>query len=176
MKIQSLSHSLLIANPDMEDIIFQDSVIYLASNSTFGSFGFTLNKESYISEQEIADQLDLSQKESLKLCVTMGGPCQIDEYFMLYKHNQQVKICDNIQDMKSYINKDKMESYRIFNGISRWEPGQLEHELQQGDWSVWPVHDRQVLWSTCLNEIHSCIQRTQTFTSVQYAQYSIGQA
>lgn len=58
------------------------------------------------------------------------------------------------------------EKLRVFNGFSSWAPGQLEHEIERGDWHILPI-DADALFGEPLEDLWPKLWRRATQVRVE---------
>ena len=144
--MNSLKNHLLISVPHMNDDIFGHSVIYICEHNLEGAMGLIINKPmDGISFKKLKNQnhinSDLFEKIEMKLF--FGGPILVEKIIALHTNelkvettiplNNKISISSEeriIRDIEKDINLD----CKLFCGHSGWSPGQLEREVENGDW------------------------------------------
>lgn len=148
-KRDPMAGSLLIAAPDMPDPNFRRAIVYLIEHDHTGSLGVVLTRAG---ETEIATILPAWAK----LCAAppmffIGGPVKPDTGIALAvlkaghdaagdRGLQQIEGRVHVVDLDGDpdLLRDRVDGMRIFVGYTGWGPGQLQGELDRGDWYVAP--------------------------------------
>lgn len=160
---------LLVATPKMVDPTFAQSVIYLVAHDTDGSLGVIVNEPvKEISFAELFDLMRLSRGDLAgKLTVHFGGPVGPrvgfvlhTRDFMLAQHELaagDVAVTTDPEMLTAIAGGRGPAKYIVTLGYAGWGPGQLEMEMQQGDWLVVPsdpdlifAPDPQQIWQRAL--------------------------
>ncbi len=135
---------LLIAKRHLDGPVFGRSVVLLVRHDHTGSLGLILNHPTEIGLAEALP--DLTETDSgLKLF--FGGPVAVE--FMVFlvrdyrppEHTthvlEDVYFGGHTESLKGVIGgRDPARRIRVFGGVAGWAPGQLDSELQRGDWFV----------------------------------------
>ncbi len=166
---EQLTGRLLVATPKMVDPTFAQSVIYLVAHDTDGSLGVIVNEPvKEISFAELFDLMRLSRGDLAgKLTVHFGGPVEPRVGFVLHTKDfmlAQHELTDG--DMAVTTDPEMLGAiaggrgpakYIVTLGYAGWGPGQLEMEMQRGDWLVVPsdpdlifAADPQQIWQRAL--------------------------
>ena len=138
--MNSLKNHLLISTPHMNDDIFCRSVIYICEHNLEGAFGLIINKPI---DNVSLKYLNSDYKGNIKTKLYFGGPILVEKIMALHanelntepdiKLNNKISISSGkeiIRNIEKNINLD----YKLFCGYSGWSPGQLEKEIENGDW------------------------------------------
>jgi putative transcriptional regulator len=162
---QSLTGQLLLASPTLTDPNFQRTVVLVGVHSEEGAMGVVLNRPSETTVNDAVPQLEGTVEEDP---VYVGGPVQPGSIILLAEFLDPAPIGllvvgrigfpapeTNIEQLT-----DATERRRVFAGYAGWSGGQLEAELEQGDWIVHPAQPEDVftdipeeLWSTVLTRM-----------------------
>ena len=147
--MKNLSNSFLINMPHLNhDPIFGQSLIYICNHNEEGTMGLIINKPLKGNQnQDILKDFGL-QNINENYNVYFGGPVSPEKGFILhdcsYKKNETMIIentarlsysKDIINDIKSGNGPNQ---FRLIMGYSGWDAGQLEQELDNGDWIIMP--------------------------------------
>tara|TARA_Y100001960_G_C14578659_1_gene779570 strand:- start:250 stop:765 length:516 start_codon:yes stop_codon:yes gene_type:complete len=147
--------------PHLNDPIFNKSLIYLCDNNKEGALGLIINKP-ILSENavEILKKTGL-KKTNPKLDIYFGGPVNIEMGLILhgsdYKTDSTISVSKSIsltsnkQIINDIINGKGPNKFRFSMGYAGWEKGQLEKELENGDWLLVPA-DVNIIFSVPDNE------------------------
>ena len=144
--MNSLKNHLLISTPHMNDDIFCRSVIYICEHNLEGAFGLIINKpidNVSLKYLKNIDYLNSDYIRNIKTKLYFGGPILVEKIMALHanelntepdiKLNNKISISSGkeiIRDIENDINLN----YKLFCGHSGWSPGQLEREIENGDW------------------------------------------
>jgi putative transcriptional regulator len=140
---------LLVAEDDLSDSDFADSVVLVMNNLGPAPVGVIVNRPTPITVAQLGAQLfpSLKQLAALHDKVYYGGPVELDSVWFLFRAAQAperaVQALDDVYLsadrglLLHLLSRDKpMDGLRIFVGHSGWAPGQLEAEIARGDWSL----------------------------------------
>tara|TARA_B100001559_G_scaffold289594_1_gene268040 strand:- start:564 stop:1112 length:549 start_codon:yes stop_codon:yes gene_type:complete len=144
--MHSLKNHFLISVPHLKDPFFEKSVVYLCEHDEKGAMGLIINKA--IKQNNITLEDSSSNNEFNKYLeqnyLYIGGPVLTDKVLFLHTNNEisksvpisdKVSISGNIELLNS-IQKSKKINCKLFLGHAGWSPGQLEREIENGDWLI----------------------------------------
>jgi putative transcriptional regulator len=160
---ESLSGQLLLASPTLRDPNFRRTVILIGAHSDDGAMGVVLNRPSQVTVGEAVPQLEpaIGEREP----VYVGGPVQPNSIVFLAEFLDPspagLLVLGRIgfPAPEAEINElsEATARGRVFAGYAGWGGGQLDDELQRGDWIAHPARpedvftdDPEELWSTVL--------------------------
>jgi putative transcriptional regulator len=145
----SMTAILLVARGELTDPDFADSIVLVMNNLGPAPVGIIVNRPTKVEVSELASKLfpNLSGLAQLHDKVYFGGPVEFGTVWFLFRAPTQpenaVRAFDGV-----YVSADKKlllsllgrakptEGLRIFIGHSGWAPGQLEGEIDRGDWTL----------------------------------------
>ena len=144
--MNSLKNHFLISVPHMNDNIFENSVIYICEHNLEGAMGLIINKPmnniSFKNKKNI-NHINSDCFENSKMKLYFGGPILVEKTIALHTNelkiesaialNNKISISSGekiINDVEKNINSN----YKLFYGHSGWSSGQLEKEIENGDW------------------------------------------
>ena len=141
--MNSLKNHLLISVPHMNDDIFGRSVIYICEHSLEGAMGLIINKPIDNTSMKNLKNINSDYFENTKIKLYFGGPILVEKTIAL--HTDELKIGNAIplnneflissgEEIIRNIEKEVNLTYKLFCGHSGWSPGQLEREIENGDW------------------------------------------
>jgi putative transcriptional regulator len=137
--------TFLVATDNLAGSSFEETVILVTNYSKQGTVGIAINRPTTLTLKEAfpEDKHFEDKKDELYL----GGPVRPDSLFVLMKTKHpeggmqhiaaDVYFSAGIAAMVHDIEKNGGNlTARAFAGYSGWAAGQLEEEIQQGDWLV----------------------------------------
>jgi putative transcriptional regulator len=138
--MESVRGQLLIAGPTLIDPNFWRTVVLVVEHSEEGAFGIVLNRPSETSVGDAVPELDelLDAEEPLFI----GGPVQPSSVVILghFEDPSDAALIafDDVGVLGTSPSIEEMSvglrAARAFVGHSCWGPGQLDSELERGDW------------------------------------------
>jgi putative transcriptional regulator len=149
--MKSFSNHFIISMPHMNDPIFSKSLIYICEHDDDGAMGLIINKPM-ISENasDIIQQTGLTQIEPLP-DIYFGGPVNLEMGLILHDANyniegtltisKSVALTSNKQIVLDLKNGDGPDEFRFSFGYAGWGKGQIEREIENGDWLLMPADD-----------------------------------
>jgi putative transcriptional regulator len=138
--MESVRGQLLIAGPTLVDPHFWRAVVLVIEHSDEGAFGLVLNRPS---ETTVADAVpQLAGLVELGDDVFVGGPVQASAVIVLARFEDPGEAAliafDDVGVLGIGEGADEVEvdvrEGRAFVGHAGWGPGQLDSELERGDW------------------------------------------
>lgn len=138
---------LLVARKDMPDPFFRNSVV-LVTNATVAPLGVIINKPTDVKlSKALPDEKALASREEK---LFFGGPVAADELVFVFRADKRPEAALPIKDdlyfstnkalLEKMLARDNpLDGLRIFAGHAGWGPGQLEGEIQRGDWYLAPA-------------------------------------
>jgi len=149
--MKSFSNHFIISMPHMNDPIFSKSLIYICEHDNDGAMGLIINKPM-ISENasDIIQQTGLTQIEPLP-DIYFGGPVNLEMGLILHDANyniegtltisKSVALTSNKQIVLDLKNGGGPDEFRFSFGYAGWGKGQIEREIENGDWLLMPADD-----------------------------------
>jgi len=162
---ESLTGQLLLASPALRDPNFARAVVLVGVHSEEGAMGVVLNRPSAVTVGEAVPQLEPALDEHER--VYIGGPVQpssivlVAEFLDLTLAGRLVlgRIGFPAPDASIEELARATSRGRVFAGYAGWSEGQLDAELDQGDWIVQPAQPEDVfseeaedLWGELLTQ------------------------
>jgi putative transcriptional regulator len=157
-----LAGKLLLADPALNDGIFNRSVILLTDHSSEeGAFGLILNHPA---DRVVGDFLEDEAFSPLrKLAVHDGGPVLRDQltFSAFWWNNDRLRWAVRISAAEAIKHSQRPGTLvRAFIGYSGWSAGQLESELRRNTWTpvnpdpglLGETHDLP-LWRTLMRKM-----------------------
>jgi putative transcriptional regulator len=142
--MDSAKGQLLIAGPGLADPNFWRTVVLIVEHSDDGALGLVLNRpsETVVGESvsELRELLDLDDP------LYVGGPVQPSALIVLAEFDDAGDAAliafDDVGVLAGDSQADPSPGVRrgrAFVGHSGWGPGQLDAELERGDWILEPA-------------------------------------
>ncbi len=160
--MDSLRGQLLIAGPTLLDPNFQRTVVLIVEHSPEGALGLVLNRASESTVGDVVPELEgLVDADSR---VFLGGPVQPSGLIVLGRFEEpgesallSFEDVGILRTDRSPEDQPSLLEARSFAGHSGWGPGQLDYEVERGDWILEPAtlqdafsQDPEQLWSDVL--------------------------
>ncbi len=159
--------TLLVSATDLTEQSFRRTVVYIVEHNDAGSLGVIINRPSETPVRDVLPRWsDLAASPG---ALYMGGPVKrdaalclatvkvgtaIDRSAGLRRVDGRVALLD--LDSDPDVIAPMVEGIRVFAGYAGWTFGQLEGELERGDWIVLsalpsdPIARRTDLWAEVL--------------------------
>ena len=148
MKKYFLKGNILCALPQLKDIFFSKSIIYLTHHSKEGAVGIILNyKILNIKGADLFKKLNIkgdTNVSKLTFPFHIGGPLNQNNGFILhsndYKNKTTIKVSSKVcltvssEILVDIANNKGPKKFFISLGYSGWGPGQLEDEIKNNSW------------------------------------------
>ncbi|HEY7951466.1 MAG TPA: YqgE/AlgH family protein [Solirubrobacteraceae bacterium] len=160
---ESLCGQLLLASPALHDPNFRRAVVLVGAHSEEGAMGVVLNRPSEVSVVEAVPQLEPAI--DVEEPVYLGGPVQPGSIVLLGEFLDPspagLLVLGRIGFPAPETGIEELAQAtarrRVFAGYAGWGEGQLDSELEQGDWIAQPALPDDVfteapeeLWSTVM--------------------------
>ncbi|HEY7961393.1 MAG TPA: YqgE/AlgH family protein [Solirubrobacteraceae bacterium] len=158
-----LSGQLLLASPKLLDPNFRRTVVLVGAHSEEGAMGVVLNRPSDVTVGEAVPQLQPAVDELAP--VYFGGPVQPSSIVLVAEFTNPspagLLVLGRIGFPAPEADIEELAQAtarrRVFAGYAGWGEGQLDEELEQGDWIAHPAQPDDVftdfpddLWSSVL--------------------------
>lgn len=143
-----VSTILIVARADLPDPNFKDASVLVMNNLGAAPVGFIINRPTRIPVAHAFPEVESLAKLDDKLY--FGGPVQLSTIAFLFRAEappeHATKVLDGV-----YLSNDRdllrkllarakpMDGLRILIGYAGWAPGQLEAEIERGDWKLTPA-------------------------------------
>src|SRR5437763_2002575 len=161
--MDSVRGQLLVAGPALVDPNFWRTVVLVVEHNEEGALGLVLNRRSETSVAEAVPQLVTLLDPDEYLFI--GGPVQPSAVIVLAEFEDAADAAlvafDDVGVLGTGSSPEELtvgvKSGRAFLGHAGWGPGQLDSELERGDWILEPARledafsgDPRGLWSDVL--------------------------
>lgn len=155
---------LLVASPKLNDSSFKRAVVLIVQDDGQGTVGVVLNRPATSQMCEAWNKISGDSRHGngrLWFGGPMSGPILAVHGI---KDLAELKLTNGIfaaatQDNLKQLLAQHDRPYRIFFGLSGWQPGQLENEIAQGAWltadasSDDVLEEHEDLWSDTIRQI-----------------------
>ncbi len=150
--MNSFSNHFLISMPHLNDTVFSKSLIYLCQHDSKGAMGIIINKPMLTNDAtEIISKIGLKHITS-DIEIYFGGPVNIEMGLFLHDQSyniegtitisQSISLTTNKQIVTDINNGKGPNDYRFSLGYAGWSQGQIEKEIEDGDWLLIPPDDK----------------------------------
>jgi len=153
---------LLIAGPGLVDPNFWRTVVLIVEHSVQGALGLVLNRPSETTVGEAASELQ--RLLDLDDPLFIGGPVQPSSLIILAEFDDPGEAAlvafEDVGVLATGAQEDPtlaLRTGRAFVGHAGWGPGQLDSEIERGDWILEPAKREDAfssgpleLWRTVL--------------------------
>ena len=135
---------LLIARPNLADPSFAGSIVLVMNNLGPAPVGIIVNRPTRVSVSHLFPENP--RIATLPEKIYFGGPVDVDRVWFLFRaRTPPAKSVAAFDDfylsgdlellVKLLARAKPMEDLRIVVGYAGWAPGQLEAEIERGDWT-----------------------------------------
>jgi putative transcriptional regulator len=139
-----LTSILIVARAGLPDSYFSDSVVLVMNNLAPGPVGVIINRPTEIPVSRLFP--DLKRLAQIHDKLYFGGPVDLESVWFLFQAatlpEHSIEACEGVYLsadrvlLRRLLGRDKpMDGLRVFLGHSGWAPGQLEAEIDHGDWT-----------------------------------------
>jgi len=147
--LQPARGALLVAGTQIRDPRFMESVILLLSAGPGGSMGLILNKPT---AKKVSSRFGGTGSMSQGAPLFFGGPVAGHELLMLRRADRAPADWAAVVD-RVFVTNSRMammdalmaartaEEVRVYAGYAGWGAGQLEREIERGDWYLLPADE-----------------------------------
>jgi putative transcriptional regulator len=161
--MDSVRGQLLVAGPALLDPNFWRTVVLIVEHNDDGALGLVLNRPSETSVAEAVPQLSELLDPTQHLFI--GGPVQPSAVIVLAEFEDPTDAAllafDDVGVLGTGPSEEELaagiRAGRAFLGHAGWGPGQLDGELERGDWILEPAKledafssEARQLWSEVL--------------------------
>jgi putative transcriptional regulator len=163
MTDESLTGHLLLAAPSLRDPNFLRSVVLVGVHNEEGAMGVILNRPTNVTVGEAVPQLQPAVDAGERIYV--GGPVQPTSVVCLAEFSDpacaELIVLGRIGFPASGAAVEELtrttERWRVFAGYAGWGEGQLDAEIERGDWIADPAlpedvfsDDAEAMWGSVL--------------------------
>ncbi len=137
----------LVAERDLHDPNFSETVVLLAEYGDDGAMGVIVNWPTAAPAAELIPQIDGIAERADTIFV--GGPVSRQVMLMLVRSEHELPQAERVfADIHLSTSRDLLQrvvsreiqvgDFRLYSGYAGWSPGQLDLELEAGGWRVLP--------------------------------------
>ena len=169
---------LLAASPEIADPVTFKSVVLLCEHTAAGSFGLMINKplelDTNIENAELAQELSHPN-----IHLRMGGPMRQGQMMLLHSENrkedQMLNVCNDVflggdlGFLQESLSENSQKNLLLCFGYLGWGFGELEKELSDGYWCLYPA-DADLIFNTDADKIWSSVLKN---IGGKYSSYSM---
>lgn len=131
--------------PHMTDLFFSKSVVYICEHSNNGAMGIIINKQ--FKDQKLKTVLETISEDDNPIVkdIFFGGPVLLEKGLVLHESrhrsdntvniSKSISITGTLEVLKDLQSKSDV-SFKLILGHSGWSQGQLEKEIENGDWLI----------------------------------------
>ncbi|MFQ6604320.1 MAG: YqgE/AlgH family protein [Fidelibacterota bacterium] len=133
--------------PHLQDPYFAQSVVFLAEHKEDGAMGLIINKPfKELELKQLFTDLFNDQENLLEIVpeVFFGGPVMVERGILLHSGkyttdgtltvSEDFGITSHKSILEDITGDLGPEYYKLMLGHAGWGPGQLEKEIENGDW------------------------------------------
>jgi putative transcriptional regulator len=130
----------LVADPDMRDPNFRETVVLVTEIGEAQATGVIINRPT---NRSLAGLLPSERFKRFTDPIFFGGPVQLNSVLALFKADRSTgEAITMLPGLYLALSPDTIdalisappERIRFFAGYSGWAPGQLRSEVERGDW------------------------------------------
>lgn len=152
---------LLVATELVHGEVFAETVILLLHDDEHGAMGLVVNRPTEIRTEELLPDVDAMSGYSGP--IYWGGPVKMKGVTALLRTDTPPEGADAIVESVYIVPIEEgltdiasdAARLRFYIGYAGWGPGQLDHEMDRGDWHVVPAsvehvfaEDPRSLWQS----------------------------
>ena len=162
---------LLVADAEMSDPRFNQTVIYMVTHDAKGAMGLVINRP--MAKGPLKDLLKgfgiESEEAKGDVIIHYGGPVGTNAGFVLHSDDAMLDDSTPVKDgIAMTANAEIIEAMArgkgpgqslILFGYAGWAPGQLEGEIKAGAWHVVPADKKIVFGKDAEKKWHQAMDR-----------------
>jgi len=174
---------LLVARRGLPNAEFAQTVVLLIRYDEQGSVGLIVNRRTKLPISRVLDRLEVAKDRSDP--VYAGGPVESSTAFALLRSAAKVdggeRVIDGLYLLptemfeKAIAARPGRDAFRVYLGCAEWTKGQLQNEVERGDWFVFPADTDTVFMADPESVWRQMIQKTEGgFARVVLRRSSVG--
>ena len=137
----------LIADRDLRDPNFHETVVLLLDYSREGAMGLVVNRDTGVSLSALVPEAEGLQHRRFTLF--FGGPVARTQMFMLFRSHDEAEGAKHVFDdvhvsssqdvFENIFGASEQKRFRLCAGYAGWSSGQLDAEVASGAWHIVPA-------------------------------------
>ena len=143
----------LVASRTLVDPNFSESVVLLLEYDAKGALGLIVNRPTQVPLTELLPEVaELRERADT---VYVGGPVSKDRIVLLMRSHRHPRgsgrvfadtyVSSSIDTLKHVVAMSAEDmTFHAYVGYAGWGPGQLDRELERGDWHLSPAEEALV--------------------------------
>jgi putative transcriptional regulator len=164
--VDTLRGHLLVAGPSLHDPNFRHTVVLVGDHGADGAMGVVLNRTSPVPVRDAVPPM--APLVAPDATVHLGGPVQPQAVVVLADFAEPERAGALVLETVGFLpgtvddpdELGRLKAVRVFAGYAGWAPGQLEEELEEGSWLVFPARAADV-FSTRPDELWRDVLRRE---------------
>lgn len=152
--LMALANHFLVAMPNMNDIIFSQTVIYICEHHERGTVGMVVNRPTGYPATVMFEQLGIPtvSDHAKQLPLLFGGPVQADRGFVIHRPSghwqsslllvpEEVTITTSNDIIQAISRDEGPKDVLIVMGYVGWDKKELERDIVKNNtWMVCPYN------------------------------------
>lgn len=137
----------LVADLRLLDPNFSKTVVLITQHGPGGSVGVVINRPTRTPLSRAFPKTQEFEKRSETIFI--GGPVQREVMILLLRTErppevavpvfEKVYVAPPVETLTDLITQEDLKDpFRVYSGYAGWAPGQLQGEIDRGDWRVLP--------------------------------------
>ncbi len=137
----------LIADLRLTDPNFSKTVVLITQHGPGGTLGVVINRPTETPLFRAFPAIKEFEKQPGTLFI--GGPVQREAVILLFRTEmppelafpvfEKVYVAPRIETATRLISRgNPQDRFRVYSGYAGWAPGQLQREIDRGDWRILP--------------------------------------
>lgn len=166
--------TVLVAHPDLDDDFFAFSLVLISEDHSGGTLGFALNKSSRFDLREAIDCPDWPYNDLLY----NGGPVNKTALILIHSSewysSNTMPLNTDLSISSDTLMAEKMSmgntpgQYRFVTGMSGWDRGQLQAEIDRSKWLTIPATDDIVFGNDGETQWRQAVEKYAQLAVSQY--------
>ena len=159
----------LVASPGLGDPNFRQTVVLLIETDADGSHGLIINRSTGYTLDRVLPQFEQLGGEAGRLRI--GGPVAPNQVSVLYRYSSALSASMHVVGdiyvsgseslLDTVLQMPASPPFAVYAGYAGWAPGQLEHEVDGGNWRL-AAADASFIFERAAEEVWpELIRRTE---------------
>jgi putative transcriptional regulator len=143
----SMKPVFLVARAQLDDPNFHDAVVLVAKRGSKGALGIIVNHPTEVALSRVFPEA--KRLAALDDKIFFGGPVMRQVAIFAFRSDPRpestpilegVQVSSSSELLTTLFDRAKpTEGLRVYAGLAGWGPGQLETEIERGDWRTIPA-------------------------------------